>query len=128
MKNRSILHGRVFVMISRRKRKRTSDDIDCKFDTEFKEPTVYVSVTSGSLSKQKMSSGKTSGEQPDQDNESATHDTKVDATADDRNDGFKDGTRANGLKTSPDYENVIVPPSYHDVVGAEKSAEFEQHV
>ena len=115
-------------MISRRKRKRTTDDIDCKFDTEFKEPTVYVSVTSGSLSKKKMSSAKTTGDQPDQHIDPATSDTKDDATADDRNDGFKDGTRANGLKTSPDYENVIVPPAYHDVVGAEKSAEFEQHV
>ena len=104
----------------------TNDDIDCKFDTGFKEPTVYVSVTSGSLSKQNMSSEKTTGEQCDQDNDTAIHDPKVNAIVNDNYDGFEDVSCTNGHKISPDYENVIVPPAYHDVVIAEKR--FEQHV
>ena len=113
--------------LCRRRRKKANDDVDCKFDTTFKEPTVYVSVTSGSLSKQKSSSGKKIGKQPSQDNGSTPDDFKVDTTIDDEHAGVMDDAYANERVVCPDYENVVAPPAYLDVIRAERS-DLEQHV
>ena len=68
-----------------------------------------------------MESEKKIDEQSGQDNDPATH-----AAGDNKNCDVKNDSCENGNKPTPDYENVIVPPPYHDVVRAEN--EFEQHV
>lgn len=92
-----------------------------------KEPAVFVSLSSGTLPKEKFSSGRKTDKSLYEE-EYRSNEPKDGSSADNFHDDVKADPVTDDNHVPPTYENVMEPPAYIDVICAENSDHFEQHV